>query len=63
VVAANVAIWIGFALSYALRMPVHLGLVGALILWLLLLRVVLNRTSSTSLDTGSARSLERTRAE
>src|SRR4051812_3706374 len=57
VVAANLAIWIGFPLSNALRMPVQLGLVGALILWLLLLRVVLIRTSAASLGVGNSRSL------
>jgi hypothetical protein len=57
VVVANLAIWIGFPLSSALRVPVPLSLAGALILWLLLLRVVLNRTNASSLDLGSPRSL------
>ena len=56
-VAANLAIWFAFPLSNALRMPVQLGLAGALILWLMLLRVVLNRTSTTAPDVSSARSL------
>jgi hypothetical protein len=47
VVAANLALWFALPLSSALRMPVQLGLVGTLVLWLLLLRVVLNRTSSS----------------
>jgi hypothetical protein len=57
VVAANMTIWFSLPLSSALRMPVQLGVIGALILWLLLLRVVLNRTSSISLDDGDARSI------
>jgi hypothetical protein len=54
VVVANLAIWIALPLSGALRMPIQLGLVGALVLWLLLLRVVLKRTGSTPSSVGNA---------
>jgi hypothetical protein len=57
VVVANLALWIALPLSSALGMPVQLGLVGALVLWLLLLRVVLNRTSSSSSGFSNAPSL------
>jgi hypothetical protein len=43
-VAANLAIWLGFPLSNAVRLPLQLGLAGALVLWLLLLRVALSAT-------------------
>jgi hypothetical protein len=52
VVAANLVLWIGFPLPIAAKFPVQIGLIGTLILWLLLLRLVLNRTTALLREVG-----------
>ena len=48
VAVANLGIWAGPPLFQTLGFPLHISVVGALVIWLLLLRVVLVRSKSAS---------------